>query len=62
MGRHIIKWAKLKFFARHYDPYACGHKGHNSVFKIQLGPFHYVATHMCIEPELVSINNHLQHV
>ena len=43
MGRHIMKWAKLNFVARHYDPYVQGHKGHE---KNQIGPFHYVLTHM----------------
>ena len=36
MGRHIIKWAKLNFVARHYDPYVPG----QSVY------VDYVATHM----------------
>ena len=31
MGRHINKWAKLNFVARHYDPYVQRHKGHNGV-------------------------------
>ena len=31
MGRHIIKWAKLNFVARRFDPYVQGHKGHNGV-------------------------------
>ena len=48
MGHHIMKWAKLNFVARHHDLYYPGHKGHNGVQqKNQLGPFHYVATHMC---------------
>ena len=31
MGRHIKKWAKLNFVARHYDPHVPGHNGHNGV-------------------------------
>ena len=31
MGHHIIKWAKLNFVARHYDPYVPGLTGHNGV-------------------------------
>ena len=31
MGHHIIKWAKLNFVARHYDPYVHGHKVHDGV-------------------------------
>ena len=31
MGRHINKWAKLNFVARHCDTYVQGHKGHNGV-------------------------------
>ena len=31
MGRHVKKWAKLNFVARHYDPYIYEHKGHNGV-------------------------------
>ena len=38
MGRHIIKWAKLIFDARHYDPYVQGHKGYNGVRKNSTWP------------------------
>ena len=31
MGRHVKKWAKLNFVARHYDCYYPGYKGHNGV-------------------------------
>ena len=31
MGRHIKKWAKLNFVARHFDLYYPVHKGHNGV-------------------------------
>ena len=40
MGHHIIKWAKLNFVARHYDPYVQAHKGH------------YVATHILAKTEV----------
>ena len=26
-----MKWAKMNFVARHYDPYVQGHQGHNGV-------------------------------
>ena len=31
MGRHVKKWAKLNFVARHYELYFQGHKSHNGV-------------------------------
>ena len=31
MGRHIIKWTKLNFVARHYDPFVKGNNGHNGM-------------------------------
>ena len=38
MGRHINKWAKLNFVARHYDPYDPRHKGHYGVRKNSTWP------------------------
>ena len=38
MGHHIMKWAKLNFVARPYDPYVQGHKSHNGVRQISTWP------------------------
>ena len=43
-GHHIIKWAKLNFVARHYDPMSLDIRV--IMDKIQRGLFDYVVTHI----------------
>ena len=52
MGRHINKWAKLNFVARHYDPYVQGHKGHNGVRQTSTWPIC-----LCGDPYIFFLSN-----